>query len=43
MKELNLSRLNVLSPYSVWEIRPQAYGFKTDYGVLYKIEFSDIR
>lgn len=41
MKELNLSRLNVLSPYSVWEIRPQTYGFKTDYGVLYKIEFSD--
>lgn len=41
MKKLNLSRLNVLSPYSVWEIRKQTYGFKTDYGVLYKIEFSD--
>lgn len=41
MKALHLSRLNVCAPYSVWEIRKQTYGFKTDYGVLYKIEFSD--
>lgn len=41
MKALNLCRLNVCAPYSVWEIRKQTYGFKTDYGVLYKIEFSD--
>lgn len=41
MKGLNLNRLNIKAPYSVWEIREQTYGFKTDYGVLYKIEFSD--
>lgn len=41
MNSLNLNRLNIHAPYSVWEIRPQTYGFKTDYGVLYKIEFSD--
>ncbi len=41
MKALDLNRLNVKSPYSVWEASKQSYGFKTDYGVLFRIVFID--
>ena len=41
MKALDLNRLNVKAPYSVWEAGKQSYGFKTDYGVLFRIVFID--
>lgn len=41
MNPLNLNHLNVKAPYSVWEAGKQDYGFKTDYGVLYRIVFID--
>ena len=41
MKPLNLDRLNIRSPYSVWQISAQCYGFKTDYDVLYRLCFTD--
>ena len=41
MKALNLNRLNVKAPCSVWEAGKQAYGFKTDYGVLFRAVFID--
>lgn len=41
MKGLDLNRLNIHAPYSVWEADEQSYGFKTDYGVLFRIVFID--
>lgn len=41
MNDLNLNRLNISAPYSVWEAGRQAYGFKTDYGVLFRTVFID--
>jgi hypothetical protein len=41
MKPLNLDRLNIRSPYSVWQNSAQCYGFKTDYDVLYRLSFTD--
>lgn len=41
MKALNLNRLNVRTPYSVWPVGKQSYGFKTAYGVQYRIGFID--
>lgn len=41
MKALDLNLLNVRSPYSIWEAGRQSYGFKTDYGVTYRIVFAD--
>ena len=41
MKALNLNRLNVRTPYSVWAVGEQSYGFKTAYGVQYRIGFID--
>lgn len=39
MNPLNLNRLNILSPYTVWQSSVHDYGFKTEYGVLYRINF----
>ena len=39
MTDLDLNRLNLRSSYSVWSMKKGVYGFKTDYNVLYKIEF----
>ncbi len=39
MNPLNLNRLNINSPYSVWEVGDGAYGFKTNFGVLYRVVF----
>ena len=41
MQELNLDRLNVNAPYSVWKVTDGTYGFKTSYGILYRIVFID--
>ncbi len=41
MKALDLNRLNVRTPYSVWPVGKQSYGFKTAYGVQYRIGFID--
>lgn len=41
MNKLDLNVLNIHSPYSVWEVGKQAYGFKTEYDVLYRIVFID--
>ena len=40
MNLLDLNRLNLKSPYSVWQVSLCNYGFKTDFGVLYRINFS---
>lgn len=40
MKPLDLNRLNVRSPYSVWQVGAGAYGFKTTHGVLCRIVFT---
>ena len=40
MITLNLNRLNVNAPYSVWQVNEESFGFKTDYGVLYRVVFS---
>ena len=39
MKPLDLNRMNLHAPYSVWQVSEGAYGFKTDFGVLYRIMF----
>lgn len=41
MIALDLNRLNLHSPYSVWQVSEFNYGFITDYGVLYRINFVD--
>lgn len=41
MNSLDLNILNIHSPYSVWQVGKQSYGFKTEYGVLYRIVFID--
>lgn len=40
MNPLNLNRLNIRSPYSVWQVRDGSYGFKTKHDVLYRVVFS---
>lgn len=39
MKPFLLDRLNYKSPYSVWSVGSMSYSFKTDYSVVYRIEF----
>ena len=41
MNTLNLIRLNLNSPYDVWNESHDSYFFETDYGVKYKISFGD--
>lgn len=41
MNSLDLNGLNIHAPYSVWKAGRQAYGFKTEFGVLYRIIFID--
>jgi hypothetical protein len=41
MNTLNLIRLNLNSPYEVWNESHDSYFFETDYGVKYKISFGD--
>ena len=40
MNPLDLNRLNIQAPYSVWQVAEGAYGFKTAYDVLYRIVFT---
>ena len=40
MNPIDLNRLNVRVPYSVWQVNEETYGFKTDFGVLYRIVFT---
>ena len=37
---LNLDLLNISSPYPVWQVGIGGYGFKTKFGVLYRIVFT---
>lgn len=39
MRRLNLDRLNLVSPYTFWPMEGDSYGFKTDYGVVYRVGF----
>ena len=39
MQELNLNRLNLNSPYTYWPMENNSYGFRTDYGVIYRVGF----
>lgn len=39
MNQLNLDRLNLISPYILWRTETQSYGFRTDYGVVYRVGF----
>ena len=34
MNELNLDRLNLTSPYTLWRTENNSYGFRTNYGVI---------
>ncbi len=43
MNTLNLIRLNLNSPYEVWNESHDSYFFETDYGVKYKISFGDVK
>ena len=40
MNAIDLDYLNMRAPYSVWQVGEGAYGFKTNYGVLYRIIFT---
>ena len=39
MNALNLDKLNVISPYTVWCDEEGVYGFKTDYNIFFKAYF----
>ena len=41
MNVLDLSRINLISPYTVWNTTERYYFFKTDHGAVYKIGFMD--
>ena len=41
MNTLNLIKLNLRSPYEVWNESENDYFFVTDYGIVYKISFGD--
>lgn len=41
MKILDLSRINLVSPYTVWNSTEYYYYFKTDQGAVYKVGFMD--
>ena len=41
MNPLNLSSINLVSPYTIWGADEQYYYFKTDYGAIYKVGFMD--
>ncbi len=41
LRSLDLNRLNLKAPYAVWEAGKQTYGFKTDFGVLFRTVFID--
>jgi len=43
MNTLNLIRLNLNSPYEVWNESHDSYFFETDYVVKYKISFGDVK
>ena len=40
MKRLDISRINALAPYKVWE-QEDGLNFETDFGVRYAIDFDD--
>lgn len=39
MNALNLDKLNLVAPYSVWCAEEGVYGFKTDYDIFFRIYF----
>lgn len=39
MNELNLDRLNLTSPYTLWRTENNSYGFRTNYRVIYRVGF----
>ena len=39
MNTLNLTRINLNSPYRVWQTSEGDYNFESDFGVLYRISF----
>ena len=41
MNPLNLSSINLVSPYTVWGADSQYYYFKTDHDAIYKVGFMD--
>ena len=41
MNPLNLSSINLVSPYTIWGAEEQYYYFKTDFGAIYKVGFMD--
>ena len=41
MNILNLSHINIASPYTVWNVTEYYYYFKTDFGAVYKVGFMD--
>ena len=41
MQTFNLTRLNLHAPYTIWMEGNGSYKFKTDYEVIYRIEFAE--
>lgn len=39
MNALNLTHINKLSPYEVWQTSEGDFNFETDFGVLFRISF----
>lgn len=41
MNLLDVSAINVSTPYSVWNVTEYYYYFKTEHGAIYKVGFMD--
>ena len=40
MQPFNLTRLNMFSPYPVWQNSSDSYKFRTDFGVVFRVVFT---
>lgn len=40
MQPFNLTRLNMFSPYPVWQNNNESYTFRTDFGIIFRVIFT---
>lgn len=40
MQPFNLTRLNMFSPYPVWQNNNASYAFRTDFGIIFRVIFT---
>ncbi len=40
MQPFNLTRLNMFSPYPVWQNSNESYAFRTDFGIIFRVVFT---